>query len=112
MCATYNIRRGLAQLLERLLVSGPVILYGFDLFKSILQVVVDTPGGISSGLYQSFAALTHVLVDGIFLEEIFVFTVIVATGVLEGRYRCSMAICCIGRQDGVAQTQDDPLLSW
>eukprot|EP00578_Thalassiosira_sp_NH16_P031537 CAMPEP_0181080978 /NCGR_PEP_ID=MMETSP1071-20121207/2859_1 /TAXON_ID=35127 /ORGANISM="Thalassiosira sp., Strain NH16" /LENGTH=389 /DNA_ID=CAMNT_0023162499 /DNA_START=173 /DNA_END=1342 /DNA_ORIENTATION=- len=91
MRKTYDVRRGLARFLECLLISSPLMHYGYDLFESILPVVVETGGaamgGASSNLYRSFAALTHVLADGIFLDGIFVFTGILATGLFEGRYR-------------------------
>ncbi|KAL7541164.1 hypothetical protein ACHAXR_013152 [Thalassiosira sp. AJA248-18] len=75
---TYDIRRGIARFLECLLISSPLMHYGYDLFESIMPVV----GG--AGIYQSFAALTHVLADCVFLDGIFVGTGILATGLLEG----------------------------
>lgn len=52
--------------------------YGYDLFESIMPVV----GGV--GVYRSVAALTHVFADSVFLDGIFVFTGILATGLFEG----------------------------
>ena len=74
---TYNIRRGIARFLECLLISSPLMHYGYDLFESIIPVS-------GSGLYSSLAALTHVFADSVFLDGIFVGTGIVATGLLEG----------------------------
>ena len=80
---TYNIRRGIARFLECLLISSPLMHYGYDLFET----VVPTVGG-GSALYRSIAALTHVLADCVLLDAIFVMTGIVFTGLLEGhRFR-------------------------
>lgn len=75
---TYDFRRGLARFLECLLISSPLMHYGYDLFESIMPVV----GG--AGIYRSLAALSHVLADCIFLDGIFVGTAILATGLMEG----------------------------
>jgi hypothetical protein len=75
---TYDFRRGVARFLECLLISSPLMHYGYDLFERIVPVVGGT--GISS----SIAALSHVLADSVFLDGIFVGTGIVATGILEG----------------------------
>eukprot|EP00581_Thalassiosira_minuscula_P027931 CAMPEP_0183751146 /NCGR_PEP_ID=MMETSP0739-20130205/1574_1 /TAXON_ID=385413 /ORGANISM="Thalassiosira miniscula, Strain CCMP1093" /LENGTH=383 /DNA_ID=CAMNT_0025987347 /DNA_START=181 /DNA_END=1332 /DNA_ORIENTATION=- len=76
---TYDARRGMARFLECLLISSPLMHYGYDLFESILPV-----GNGSHGLYKSFAALSHVFADSVFLDGIFVFTGILATGLFEG----------------------------
>ncbi len=77
---TYNIRRGIARFLECLLISSPLMHYGYDLFETL----VPTVGG-GSALYRSFAALTHVMADCILLDAVFVMTGIVCTGLLEGQ---------------------------
>ncbi|KAL7464265.1 hypothetical protein ACHAXS_004604 [Conticribra weissflogii] len=69
---TYNLRRSLARSLECILVSSPLMHYGYDLFESLLPVS------------SSFAALAHVVADSVFLDGIFVGTGIIATGLMEG----------------------------
>jgi len=76
---TYIKRRGIARFLECLLISSPLMHYGYDLFERIVPV------GGGSALYRSFAALTHVLADCVFLDAIFVMTGIVFTSLLEGQ---------------------------
>lgn len=76
----YKIRRGIARFLECLLISSPLMHYGYDLFETL----VPTVGG-GSALYRSVAALTHVLADCILLDAIFVMTGIVCTSLLEGQ---------------------------
>ncbi len=75
---TYDFRRGLARFLECLLVSSPLMHYGYELFEYILPVVAG------DGIYRSLAALSHVVADSVFLDGIFVCTGIIATGLLEG----------------------------
>ena len=77
---TYNIRRGLARFFECLLISSPLMHYGYDLFEAL----VPTIGG-GSALYRSFAALLHVLADCVLLDAIFVMTGIICTGLMEGQ---------------------------
>lgn len=74
----YDYRRGLARFLECLLVSSPLMHYGYELFEYVLPVVAG------DGLYRSLAALSHVVADSVFLDGIFVCTGIIATGLLEG----------------------------
>lgn len=74
----YDYRRGLARFLECLLVSSPLMHYGYELFEYIIPVVAG------DGLYRSLAALSHVVADSVFLDGIFVCTGIIATGLLEG----------------------------
>ena len=76
---TYDIRRGAARFLECMLISSPLMHYGYDLFERIMPVV----GG--SAVYRSCAALMHVLADCVFLDAIFVMTGIVFTSLLEGQ---------------------------
>ncbi|KAL9189188.1 hypothetical protein ACHAXT_011678 [Thalassiosira profunda] len=75
----YDRRRGMARFIECLLISTPLMHFGYDLFESLLPVVAGA--GI---LRRSFAALTHVLADSLFLDAIFVCTGIIATGLFEG----------------------------
>jgi hypothetical protein len=77
---TYNFRRGTARFLECLLISSPLMHYGYDFFERI----VPTTAASASGLYSCLAALSHVLADSVFLDGIFVMTGIVATTLLEG----------------------------
>ncbi|KAL3790593.1 hypothetical protein HJC23_008799 [Cyclotella cryptica] len=77
---TYNIRRGIARFLECLLISSPLMHYGYDLFERI----VPTTSSAASGLSASLAAISHVVADSVFLDGIFVMTGIIATGLLEG----------------------------
>ncbi len=77
---TYNIRRGIARFLECLLISSPLMHYGYDLFETLIPTV-----GGGSALYRSFAALTHVMADCILLDAVFVMTGIVCTNLLEGK---------------------------
>ena len=79
---TYDLRRGFARFLECLLVSSPLMHYGYDLFEKIVPTVAI--GGGVGGIYKSLAALSHVIADSVFLDGIFVFTGIMATGLLEG----------------------------
>ena len=77
---TYNVRRGMARFLECLLISSPLMHYGYDLFEQI----VPTTTAAASGMYACLAALSHVIADSVFLDGIFVMTGIIATGLLEG----------------------------
>jgi hypothetical protein len=52
---------------------------GYDLFERVMPVVGGT------GMYRSLAALPHVVADLVFLDEIFMCTGIVATGLLGER---------------------------
>ena len=77
---TYNFRRGMARFLECLLISSPLMHYGYDLFERIIPTTTTA----ASGLYSCLAALSHVIADSVFLDGIFVMTGIIATGLLEG----------------------------
>jgi len=79
---TYNIRRGIARFLECLLISSPLMHYGYDLFERI--VPTTSSSSTASGLHASLAAVSHVVADSVFLDGIFVMTGIIATGLLEG----------------------------
>jgi hypothetical protein len=75
----YDARRGAARFLECLLVSSPLMHVGYDLFERAVPVASG-----AGGMRRSLAALSHVAADSVFLDGIFVFTGIVATGLLEG----------------------------
>lgn len=77
----YNFRRGLARFLECMLISSPLMHYGYDLFE---RIVPTTPTHAVSGLYSCLAALSHVVADSVFLDGIFVMTGIIATSLMEG----------------------------
>lgn len=79
---TYNFRRGMARFLECLLISSPLMHYGYDLFERIVPTTSSSVG--TSGLYSCLAALSHVIADSVFLDGIFVMTGIIATGLFEG----------------------------
>ena len=68
----YDTRRGLSTLLYGVLVSGPLMHFGYALFDHILPI------------HGNFAALAHVLADSIFLDSIFVATTYIVTGRMEG----------------------------
>ena len=76
----YNFRRGVARFLECLLISSPLMHYGYDLFERIIPTTTTA----ASGVYSCLAALSHVVADSVFLDGIFVMTGIIATGLLEG----------------------------
>lgn len=78
----YDFRRGIARFLECLLISSPLMHYGYDLFERMVPTVAI--GGGVGGIYRSLAALSHVIADSVFLDGIFVFTGIMATGLFEG----------------------------
>ncbi|GKY94326.1 hypothetical protein MPSEU_000398400 [Mayamaea pseudoterrestris] len=73
----YDQRRGLSVLLEGLLISGPTMHVGYDLFERIL------PTSSASG-HSSVAAMLHVLADSILLDSFFIGTAFVITGLIEG----------------------------
>lgn len=77
---TYNARRGLAILVDSLLISGPLMHWGYNLFEHII------PSG------RSLGAIAHVIADSILLDTIFVGTAIVGTGLVEG-YKFQKDIC-------------------
>ena len=75
---TYDMRRGLAILVDGMFISGPIMHWGYDCMERILP--------ISQG--RSLAALIHVIADSLVLDSIFVGTAIVGTGLMEGyRFR-------------------------
>jgi hypothetical protein len=71
---TYDPRRGLSIALDGLLISGPLMHYGYQLFDRIIPIA----GGGST------AALLHVLLDSVFLDAFFVASTFVVTGCMEG----------------------------
>jgi hypothetical protein len=83
---TYNARRGLAVLVDGLLVSGPLMHFGYNFFEKLI------PSGHSLG------AIAHVIADSIILDSVFVGTAIVGTGLVEG-YRFQQDICPQLQQD-------------
>ena len=71
----YDHRRGLSILLDGLLISGPLMHFGYELFDQIMPI--HAGGG-------SGAALLHVVADSVFLDAIFVATTFIVTGRMEG----------------------------
>lgn len=70
----YNMRRGLACMIDGLCISGPIMHLAYDLFERTFPV---SQGG-------SVAAICHVIADSLVLDSIFIATAMVITGVLEG----------------------------
>jgi hypothetical protein len=68
----YDVRRGMAILVDGLFVSGPIMHWGYDTMERILPV-----GG-------NVAAMIHVIADSIVLDSLFVATAMIGTGLLEG----------------------------
>jgi hypothetical protein len=73
----YDPRRGLSVMIEGLLISGPMMHVGYDLFERILPV--STANGQSS-----MAAMLHVIADSILLDSTFIGSAFVITGIMEG----------------------------
>ena len=71
---TYDVRRGLAILMDGIFISGPIMHWGYDLFEHIMPIAQG----------RSLAAMIHVVADSIVLDSIFVGTAIVGTGLMEG----------------------------
>lgn len=74
----YHSRRGLSILADGILISGPLMHLGYNLFESIIPV------GGTTAVASSFAALTHVLADSILLDSIFIASTFIMTGIFEG----------------------------
>jgi len=75
---SYDMRRGLAILIDGIFVSGPIMHWGYNWFERIVP--------ISQG--RSLAAMIHVVADFLILDSIFVGTAIMGTGLIEGyRFR-------------------------
>jgi hypothetical protein len=75
---TYDARRGLAILVDGMLISGPIMHFGYNLFEQIVPIAQG----------RSLAAMIHVVADSIVLDSIFVGTAMVGTGLMEGyRFR-------------------------
>lgn len=72
---TYDPRRGLSIAVDGLLISGPLMHYGYQLFDRIIPI--EAGGGAT-------AALLHVLLDSVFLDAFFVASTFVVTGRMEG----------------------------
>lgn len=75
----YHSRRGLSILADGMLVSGPLMHLGYNLFETIIPVAHH-----SSSLASSLAALSHVLADSIILDSIFIASTFIMTGIFEG----------------------------
>eukprot|EP00542_Grammatophora_oceanica_P003127 CAMPEP_0194069624 /NCGR_PEP_ID=MMETSP0009_2-20130614/87743_1 /TAXON_ID=210454 /ORGANISM="Grammatophora oceanica, Strain CCMP 410" /LENGTH=389 /DNA_ID=CAMNT_0038722829 /DNA_START=80 /DNA_END=1249 /DNA_ORIENTATION=+ len=77
---TYDLNRSLAIAAESLIISGPLMHFGYDYFERLLPIAGSTTknGG------GSIAAFSHVLADSILLDSIFVATAILFTGWFEG----------------------------
>lgn len=73
-----NLRRNMAILLDGLLISGPLMHFGYDFFEHIAPIAA---GG---GKTSSMNAMLHVLADSIALDGVFVATALIASGIFEG----------------------------
>lgn len=73
---TYDLRRGLAILVDGLIISGPLMHWGYNFFEHVLP--------ISGAQNRGMAAMAHVVADSVFLDAIFVGTAFVMTGLMEG----------------------------
>jgi Mpv17 / PMP22 family len=73
---TYHLRRGLAILVDGLIISGPLMHWGYNFFEYVLP--------ISGAQHRWVAALAHVVADSVFLDAIFVGTAFIVTGLMEG----------------------------
>jgi protein Mpv17 len=73
---TYHLRIGLAILVDGLIISGPLMHWGYNFFEYVLP--------ISGAQHRWVAALAHVVADSVFLDAIFVGTAFIVTGLMEG----------------------------
>jgi len=72
---TYDLRRGLAILADGLIISGPLMHFGYNFF----EILVPT-----NGAHRGAAAMAHVVADSIILDSIFVGSAFIMTGLMEG----------------------------
>jgi hypothetical protein len=70
----WDRRRGIARFLECLLISTPLMHMGYAYFEHILPIAGSS----------TFATLSHIVADSVFLDGISVGTAIIFTGLLEG----------------------------
>ncbi|KAL7562183.1 hypothetical protein ACA910_013442 [Epithemia clementina (nom. ined.)] len=70
----YNARRGFAIFADGLLLSGPLMHLGYEVFEHVLPI---SGGG-------TLAALAHVVADTVLLDSIFIATTFWMTGLFEG----------------------------
>ena len=83
---SYCMRRGLSTLADGLLISGPIMHWGYDLFEHILPIHGGSSNSIGGGIAAPAAltALVHVIADSVLLDSIFVATAFLVTGICEG----------------------------
>jgi hypothetical protein len=74
---SFNAKRNLAIFLDGLLISGPLMHYGYDLFEHLAPIA-------KGGKTSSLNAMLHVVADSLVLDGVFVATAIVSSGLLEG----------------------------
>jgi hypothetical protein len=70
---TYDLRRGLSIMTDGLLISGPLMHFGYAFFEHLVPVSTSP-----------LAAMLHVIADSILLDSIFVATTFLVTGLFEG----------------------------
>ena len=75
----YDSRRGLANVGDSFLLSGPLLFFAYRWMEHLLPVVSAT-----SGMAATTAALGHVLIDDFILDGIFIAMMFITTGVAEG----------------------------
>jgi len=72
----YSYRRAIAMFLDGLLISGPLMHFGYDLFETIIPISSTSSKLIPN---KSIAAILHVIADSVFLDSIFVGTEMVSS---------------------------------
>ena len=85
----YHLRRGLSLLADGVLVSGPLMHLGYELFENVWPVAVanndDTTTNSTGAAFDSTtAAMLHVLADSVVLDSFFVAFTFLSTGLMEG----------------------------
>lgn len=74
-----DMRRALSVAAEGLLISGPLMHYAYDWMESVLPLE-----GVD-GFFTWIYAMIHVLIDSVLLDCVFVATMMMFTGILEGK---------------------------
>ena len=67
--------------LEGVFISGPLMHYSYDFMESVIPIDDMT----DSAHRKWFAAAAHVTVDGVFMDPVFIFTLMVITALIQGR---------------------------
>jgi len=83
----YDLRRGIAFLIEGLVLSGPLMHWAYNFLEEIIPVgspLDSRDNEKRQKCGRSFAALAHVVADSIVLDPFFIGIAIAFTGILEG----------------------------